>query len=44
VPYEVAIDEAVELTKQFSTTEASAFVNGVLAPLVEERKLRAPRS
>ncbi|MCC6807577.1 MAG: transcription antitermination factor NusB [Deltaproteobacteria bacterium] len=40
VPHEVVIDEAVELTKQFSTAEAAAFVNGVLAPLVEERSLR----
>ncbi len=40
VPHEVVIDEAVELTKQFSTSEAAAFVNGVLAPLVEERALR----
>ncbi len=40
VPHEVAIDEALELVKQFSTPEAGAFVNGVLAPLVDERKLR----
>jgi len=40
VPHEVVIDEALELVKQFSTAEAGAFVNGVLAPLVDERKIR----
>lgn len=41
VPHEVVIDEAVELTKQFSTAEAASFINGVLGPLVDERKVRA---
>lgn len=31
VPTAVAIDEAVELAKEFSTDEAGAFVHGVLA-------------
>ncbi|MBZ4486388.1 transcription antitermination factor NusB [Microbacterium sp. cx-55] len=31
VPVAVAIDEAVELAKEFSTDEAGAFVHGVLA-------------
>ncbi|WP_029144239.1 transcription antitermination factor NusB [Microbacterium luticocti] len=31
VPTAVAIDEAVELAKEFSTDESGAFVNGVLA-------------
>ena len=30
VPARVAINEAVELAKRFSTTESAAFVNGVL--------------
>jgi transcription antitermination protein NusB len=30
VPDEVAIDEAVEAAKELSTTEAGAFVNGIL--------------
>lgn len=34
VPREVAIDEAVELAKTFSSDEAGKFVNGVLAGLV----------
>lgn len=33
-PPEVAIDEAVRLTKQYSTDEAGAFVNGVLGGIV----------
>ena len=34
VPREVAIDEAVELAKTFSSDDAGKFVNGVLAGLV----------
>src|SRR3972149_11340572 len=30
VPYKVAIDEAVELAKEFSSDESAAFINGVL--------------
>jgi len=33
-PPEVAIDEAVRLTKRYSTDEAGAFVNGVLGGIV----------
>jgi transcription antitermination protein NusB len=32
----VVIDEAVELAKQFSTAESSAYVNGVLAAIAAE--------
>ena len=35
VPPAVAIDEAVELAKQLSTDESPAFVNGVLARVLE---------
>jgi N utilization substance protein B len=34
VPVEVAIDEAVELTKKYGSEESPKFVNGVLAGLV----------
>lgn len=37
VPREVAIDQAVELAKLFSTQEASRFINGVLAGLVNDK-------
>lgn len=33
-PFEVAIDEAVELAKQYSTEESGKFVNGVLKRLL----------
>jgi N utilization substance protein B len=34
IPQNVAINEAVELAKKFSTNEASAFINGILAEVV----------
>jgi N utilization substance protein B len=34
VPVAVAIDEAVELAKRFSTDDSGRFVNGVLSALV----------
>ena len=36
-PEKVAINEAVELAKKFGGDGAPAFVNGILAKLVEER-------
>jgi N utilization substance protein B len=36
VPVEVAIDEAVELTKQYCGTDAPGFVNGILGAAVGE--------
>jgi N utilization substance protein B len=36
VPVEVAIDEAVELSKQYCGADAPAFVNGVLGAAVGE--------
>ena len=38
VPSEVAISEAVELAKELSTDDSSAFVNGVLAAIAATRK------
>jgi len=37
VPDHVVIDEAVELAKQLSTDDSPAFVNGVLAKLLDEK-------
>jgi N utilization substance protein B len=37
VPIEVAIDEAVELAKQYCGADAPGFVNGVLGAALEER-------
>ena len=36
VPFAVAIDEAVELAKRFSTDDSGKFVNGVLSALVAD--------
>jgi N utilization substance protein B len=40
VPTGVALDEAVELAKTFSTDESGRFVNGILSAIVPE--VRAP--
>jgi N utilization substance protein B len=37
-PPEVAIDEAVRLTRRYSTDQAGSFVNGVLAAALRERR------
>jgi len=39
VPPAVAMDQAIELCKKYSTTEAARFVNGVLAAVAHERRL-----
>ena len=36
IPQSVAINEAIELAKKFSSEEAPAFVNGVLAKLADK--------
>ncbi len=38
VPDEVAIDEAIEITKEYCGAGAPAFVNGVLGAAVRERE------
>ncbi len=38
VPDAVAVNEAVELAKTFSTDEAGPFVNGLLGSLLREKK------
>jgi transcription antitermination protein NusB len=37
VPDEVAIDEAVSLTKRYATDDAARLVNGILGRIVRER-------
>jgi N utilization substance protein B len=39
VPVEVAIDEAVEIAKEYSGADAPKFVNGILGAIVREREL-----
>jgi transcription antitermination protein NusB len=38
VPAEVAIDEAVEIAKEYCGAEAPGFVNGILGAIVRERQ------
>jgi transcription antitermination protein NusB len=38
VPHEVAIDEAIELAKEYCGADAPGFVNGVLGAIVRERQ------
>jgi transcription antitermination protein NusB len=38
VPDEVAIDEAVEIAKQYCGADAPGFVNGILGAVVRERQ------
>ncbi len=42
VPIAVAIDEAVELAKRYSTDDSGRFVNGVLAALARDVRPEAP--
>ena len=37
-PVKVAVDEAVELAKEFGSEKSGKFVNGVLAKLIEQEK------
>ena len=39
LPYKVAINEVVELAKQYSDEQAGSFINGVLASIVKEENL-----
>jgi N utilization substance protein B len=41
VPNSVAVDEAVELAKTYSTAESSKFVNGVLGALLRDLEQQA---
>ena len=38
-PQKVAIDEAIELAKEFGTDSSGKFVNGVLGAVMREYKL-----
>ncbi|MFA6990311.1 MAG: transcription antitermination factor NusB [Candidatus Gastranaerophilaceae bacterium] len=39
-PVKVIIDEAVELSKKFSSEESSSFINGILGKVVESKKIK----
>jgi N utilization substance protein B len=38
LPHEVAIDEAVEIAKEYCGADAPGFVNGILGAIVRERQ------
>jgi transcription antitermination protein NusB len=38
LPHEVAIDEAVEIAKEYCGADAPGFINGVLGAIVRERE------
>jgi transcription antitermination protein NusB len=38
VPYEVAIDEAVEIAKEYCGSESPKFINGILGAIVRDRE------
>ena len=38
VPHEVAIDEAIEIAKEYCGADAPGFINGVLGAIVRERE------
>lgn len=40
-PPKVAVDEAVEIAKEFGADSSSSFVNGVLGKLIEDQKIPA---
>jgi transcription antitermination protein NusB len=37
-PYEVAIDEAIEIAKEYCGADAPSFINGVLGAIVRKRE------
>jgi len=39
VPFEVAIDEAIEIAKEYCGADAPGFINGILGAIVREREL-----
>ena len=40
LPYKVAINEVVELAKKYADESAPVFINGILASVVKEKKLK----
>ena len=39
LPYKVAINEAIELSKKYADEQSPVFINGILASIVKEKKL-----
>jgi N utilization substance protein B len=43
-PYQVVLDEAIDLARKFGTAQSPQFVNGILDRLIPEAKRRAAGS
>ena len=43
IPYKVTINEAIELAKEYSTSQSGRFVNGILDAICAELKKNNPR-
>lgn len=43
IPFQVTINEAVEIAKKYSTKESAAFINGILDRIAKERIERPPQ-
>ena len=41
-PYQVVLDEAIDLARKFGTAQSPQFVNGILDRLIPEAKRRTP--
>lgn len=39
IPYEVTINEAIEMAKKYGTVESQRFVNGILDAVVKKKKI-----
>jgi len=44
IPYKVTINEAIELAKEYSTSQSGRFVNGILDAICADLKKNHPRS
>lgn len=40
IPYNVSINEAVELAKKYSSNESTSFINGILGKFIEEEGIK----
>ncbi|MCC5909938.1 MAG: transcription antitermination factor NusB [Clostridiaceae bacterium] len=40
IPYNVSINEAIELTKKYSSNESASFINGILGGFVEKEGIK----
>lgn len=39
IPYQVTINEAIEIAKKYSTKQSAAFINGILDKIAKEKSI-----